>query len=1244
MRTGLWVPLCTAGVLLALSLVSCSSGPPRSGEWYEGDGYRWRDLVVPRRGRVGFTRLSPSRTGIAFTNTARHEETLRNQHLHVGSGVALGDMDGDGLVDIYLASLEASNALYRNLGNWRFEDGTESAGVAAPGRFSTGAVFADVDGDGDLDLLVTALGGPNALYVNDGRGRFTQRTVEAGLVSDRASTTMTLADVDGDGDLDLYIANYKFVDVSELFSDRELSFDQAARQVGEDQYEVVPALREHFRFEKVDGEWVRVPRADPDWFYLNDGTGRFEPVAFTSARFRDAQGNRLAREPEDFGLAARFHDADGDGDPDLYVCNDFGGPDHFWINDGTGTFHALPATSLRNTSHASMAVDFADIDRDGDIDFYVTDMLARDRRERHTHGLAHPPPKGGRDIESRQQWQRNTLLLNRGDGTYAQAAEFARADASDWSWATLFLDVDLDGYEDILVATGYTWDVFDLDVAERLKSQFPHLEWRELRHLHPPMPQRNVAFRNNGDLTFDEVGERWGFGTEKDISQGMAVGDLDGDGDLDLVINRLGSPAAVLRNDATASRLAVRLIGQAPNTQGIGAKIRVRAAGVLEQQKEVTLGGLYLSGAEPMYTFAARDAAELTVAVAWRNGKRSIIQGARPNRLYEIREPPAGDGDTRPAPPLPGPSPAPFFVDASAALGHVHVDAPFNDFRRQPLLPNQLSHLGPGVSWYDVDGDGDEDLMITAGRGGRLAYYRNDGGRFTQLDLERGEAPYDQTAVLAVPAQPVGTVLLVGQSSYEAADPGEALAVPSVLALETRARTNSSEHVARWAPLVGGDRSSTGPLALADHDGDGDLDLFVGGRVIPVAYPAASSSRLFRNEGGKFILDTHNQQTFASVGLVSSAVLSDIDSDGDPDLLLALEWGPIKLFLNDQGRFREAGDSYGLGRFHSRWNGITTGDFNGDGRLDVVATSWGLNTRYRAAERRPLQLYYGDFDNNRTVDMLEAQFDARLRAVAPLTPRVRVITAMPGLRDRAPSYSAYADATLQEILGPAADASFLVEANRLEHFLFLNHGTSFEPVRLPTEAQLAPAFYAGVADFDGDGHEDLFLSQNFFATELGTPRYDAGRGLWLKGDGTGTLVPVPGQVSGVMVYGEQRGAAFADFDRDGRTDLVVTQNSHATKLFRNERATPGLRIRLAGDLGNPHAFGAMVRLVYADRFGPAREIRAGSGYWSQDGPVAVLGLAEPPTAVWVRWPGGEETTTPVPKGAREVTIRIPPRR
>ena len=1184
-------------------------------------------------GGPGFAEVPASRTGIRFVNTVTLDNALANRHLAQGGGVAIGDVDGDGLPDIYLTSNQGANALYRNQGDWRFEDITARAGVALAGRRSTGAVFVDVDGNGDLDLLVSTLGGGVVLLVNNGRGVFTERSPESGLKSQAASMTMTLTDVDGDGHLDLYVANYKTRSAMDVYPPQERAFDQVVRRVGS-RFQVVPKFRKDYRV--VDrpeyGLVSMQQRADPDGFYLNDGTGHFTLVPWTSGRFRDPDGRPLNAAPEYFALSAKFTDVDGDGAPDLYVCDDFEDPDFLWLNDGHGVFRAAPRLALRNTSNSSMAVDFADVDRDGNVDIFVADMLGRGPR-RKTEVPTHTPlPKLIGQIDDRPQWQRNTLLWNRGDGTFAEIGGYAGIEASDWSWDALFLDVDLDGYEDVLLTTGHLWDVMDADAWEGIRTAFTSVDWHRELSLFPKLATPSVVFRNNGDLTFTDMGTKWGFAAEPAISHGMATADLDGDGALDVVVNRLDAPSAVFRNLASAPRVAVRLRGRPPNTAGAGSKIRVRGGPVPEQTKEVVLGGTYLSGSDPLYTFAAGRAQDLTIEVDWRRGGRSIVHDVRPSREYQIDEPGASSASA----PAPSPQPpAPWFRDVSAQLGHRHVEQPYDDWARQPLLPQALSRLGPGVTWNDVDGDGAEDLVITSGAGGALAYYRNDHGRLRRADVGARAARYDQTAALPLPDGAGGTLLLVGQSSYRSRTPAEAAALPSVLALDPRS--------GRMMPVVEGDVASVGPLAVADVDGDGDLDLFVGGRVAPGAYPEPVSSRLLRNEGARFVLDTANAGELRAVGLVSAAVFSDVNGDGWPDLILAPEWGSLRLFLNEHGRFRDATTAWGLDRIVGRWNGVTTGDLDGDGRLDIVATSWGRNTRYHVDSGHPLLLYYGDFSGTRRWDMIEAQYDDRLHGIAPLTAFGRLTAALPAARFRFRTFAAYANATLPVLFGATIDSTQRLEARTLDHFVFFNRAGRFEAVPLPVAAQFAPAFYAGVADFDGDGHEDLFLSQNFFPTEVGAPRYDAGRGLLLRNRGDGTLEPVPGQVSGIAVYGDQRGAAFADYDEDGRTDLVVSQNGAETKLYHNEHARPGVRVRLLGGPLNPHAIGAAVWIVYDGARGPTREIHGGSGYWSVDGAVQVLGVEQGERAVGlgIRWPGGVETTVPLAPGQHEVIARAP---
>jgi len=1208
-------------------LVACSRETATvTSAWHDADGYRWRELEVPR-GKLtpGFTSLAPSRTGISFSNTVSDSLLAQNRQLAQGAGVCLADVDGDGRPDVFLARTEGSSALYRNLGDWRFEDITQQAGVAAPGRHAPGCAFADVDGDGDQDLVLVSLGGPNALFLNDGKGHFAEQT--AGLTSTAGSMSVALADVDGDGDLDLYVANYKAYTTIDRMSPQDRAFSQITRRTGPNQYEVKEQYRRDYRLvnrEDLGGISLQ-QRADPDYFYLNDGTGHFtrEPMAH-NPRFVDETGAQLTEEREDFGLAAIFADLNGDGAPDLYVANDFEDPDQCWINDGHGRFRLIPWYALRSTSNSGMAVAVGDINGDGFPDLFEVDMLSRDTRRLKTQIPTHTaaPARPGLG-EGRPQRQRNTLQLNRGDGTFAEVARFAGVGASGWSWSTLFLDVDLDGWEDILIGTGHRWDIMDGDTQYRLRSQLGQIDWRQMLFQYPPLKLPNVAFRNRGDLTFEDVSKKWRFDLGDDISSGMALADLDGDGDLDVVINRLGSPAAVLRNDAMAPRVSVRLRGAAPNTAGIGSRVRVLGGPVPSQQREMIAGGLYLSSSDASLTFATGAAAHVRIEVEWRDGRRSVVDSAVPNREYEIHEP----AETHPTSRVTHPDTLPLFQDISDQLGgHTHVEPYFDDFQRQPLLPNSFSQLGPGVAWVDLDGDGKEDLIVGAGRTGRIAFFHNTGTRLQPSRVNAPPAPGDLTTILGWPDDRGRSLVLAGVANYEART------TASVVAYSPR--------TGAMTPLLGGDTASVGPLAIGDYDGDGTLDLFVGARIYPGLYPLSPSSHLYHNVAGRLVLDTANDRLFYELGMVSAAVFADIDGDGDEDLIVTLEWGAIHIFLNDHGRFRAA-EFPGLSDVNSRWNGLATGDLDGDGRLDIVATSWGRNLDYHASASDPLLLYTGYFSGRGRPDALLAQRDPRIGAPAPLESFDRLALVLPGLTQRIPTFSAYADANIDQVLGPAAAKAVRLGATTLDHIVFLNRGDRFEAHSLPPEAQLAPAFYAGVADFNGDGKEDVFLSQNFFATDIATPRYDAGRSLLLLGDGTGGLEAVPGQQSGLLVYGEQRGAAYADFDGDGRLDLAVSENGAPTRLFRNRRATPGLRVRVIGPAGNPTGIGTQMRLRYGDAAGPVREIQAGSGYWSENGAVQVLGRARAPTALWVRWPGGGEQTLPLARDQREITVHTP---
>ena len=1216
---------------LCAALVGCAEKPPAA--WHQEKGYRWRELDV-KGGQPGFTSLDPDKTGIRFQNAVSDSVLLGNRMLGQGAGVALGDVDGDGLADVFLAKTQGCAALYRNLGNWKFEDITKSAGVGACDRFSTGAAFADVDGDGDLDLILLSTKGPNAIFINDGKGHFTEHR-DLGLDSlGNGGTTLTMADVDGDGWLDLYVANYKAYNIDDSLPPQRRAFNQMVRQVSPGKFEVVPEYRSEYKLVmRPDMGGLRLTtRGARNDFYRFDGH-RFNRVPMTSAAFRDASSHQLAEEPESFSLGAKLVDLNGDGAPDLYIANDFEDTDQLWWNDGHGNFRLADWRSERQMSNSTMGADVADVNGDGLPDLFTVDMLANDSRRLKTQiptTTAFPKKPGEKDLQLQQQ--RNSLFINRGDGTFEETAAFSGVEASGWSWGTMFMDVDLDGWQDILIANGHLWDIMDADVQERLQNRLTAIPWRRTRWEFPPLKLKNVAFRNRGDMTFEDASAAWRFGVQDDISHALAAADLDGDGDLDVVVNRLGSPALVLRNDATAPRVAVRLVGDAPNTRAVGSKIRLLGGAVPQQEREVAVGGLYMSHSDYEASFAMGKSESATLVVDWRDGRRSTITDVRPNRVYEITAATAG-----PRPPADSAAQPALFEDATAQLaGHEHTENTFDDWDRQYLLPTALSQLGPGIAWFDVDRDGAEDLIVGTGKGGRLGVFHNSHGRLVPMPNQGPVAPADYTTVLGL-AEGGSVSLVAGVSTWEARTPAELTGQPAAILLPVA----HGSIAASPKPLVGSHESATGPIALADYDGDGDLDLFVGSRAIPMRYPVSASSGLFRNDGGgKFTLDTANSALLHDIGLVSAATFADVNGDGRPDLVLACDWGSIVLLLNDgKGRFARAPDSWGLARWTSRWNGVAVGDLDGDGRLDIVATSWGRNTETPADSARPLFLLHGPFGAAGEEEMLLARQDSRINALAPLNTYARVRVAMPDLANRIRTFAAYADASADQVLGPAASRVLRVSAMTMDHMAFLNRGDHFDAVRLPAEAQLAPAFYAGVADFNGDGNEDVFLSQNFSPTSVGTPRYDAGRSLLLLGDGKGGLAAIPGTKSGLVVYGDQRGAGYADYDGDGRLDLAVSQNGDSTRLFHNRTAKPGLRVRVQGSAANPDGIGVQLRVVYGDRMGPVREIQAGAGYWSQNGAVQVLGLSGTPTAVWARWPGGGETRAPVAAGAKEVVVR-----
>ncbi len=1174
-------------IVTVIAIVGCTDSPA---DWTQRDGFRYQELNVQGRSLTGFTEVNSRRSGIMAVNAVSQDAIVANRHMMHGSGIAIGDVSGDGLPDVYVARLSAPDVLYQNLGDWKFENISVRAGLDSTARATAGVVMADLDGDYDLDLLLTMPHGPGAVYRNLGGGRFELVPNASGLNSSYASTTAALADIDHDGDLDAYIARYKRIALADSLPPAAISWEAI---LSEEEQIPKKEFQAHYKFTQVGTKIIRSELAEPDGLYLNDGSGHFTPVSWTNGAFLDTAGDPIASAPKDWALTAKFYDVTGDGIADLYVCNDFDSPDALWIGLGNGVFQHAPDNALRKTSNATMSVDFSDVNRDGIVDFFMTDMLSRDYsrrlRQRNTRIPLEGPPG---DLSFRPQEMQNALMVGRGDTTFAELAWFAQVAASDWSWATSFMDVDLDGWEDILITTGHVYDVQDLDaqgVEQRRMAVAP--SWQAARRLllhFPPLALENVAFRNRGDLTFENMPGGWGLGQSADVAHGMALGDLDGDGDLDIVTNRLNAVPGVYRNTGKADRLVVMLEGEPPNTGGVGAAIRVHCAGLPEQSKQMSSGGSYLSSNQLIAVFAVGSEG-CRVEVAWPRGKHSSVNVEAGNRLYVIEE--SGATDPTQSQLL---SPAVSMYTLHSQLEPL-IEHEFDDFELQPLLPWRLSRRGPALAAIDVDGDGRFELLEG---GGQNQAFRLQGRPILAPLLG------DATGIIALPISRSRIRVIVGESGYE------------------RFPDSSWIHIYDIAPdgkelqhqRLSFGLSVPGPLSVADIDSDGDLDLFVGGHFIPGAYPRAANSRIYLNEDGAYRLG----ESLNGLGLVSGSVFGDMNGDGHEDLVLATEWGPVRVLIRVEEGFSDQTDFFGLQSFRGLWRGVSVGDFDGDGRLDIVASNVGWNSRYSRSTQ--VRLHYGDFDANGTTDILESFLDPVTNKYRPSRMLADLIPAIPPIQMRVTSHQDFSTVEVAQLMPSAGENAQITEADMYASSIFLNRGDHFEHRLLPTEAQYSAAISPVVLDANLDGHEDIILSQNWFAYPLSTPRQDAGRGLLLLGHGDGTFTPAP--QSGFEIYGEGRAVSVGDFNGDGQDEIAFSQHNGATLVYRKTLYREGISVEFDPPTD---AIGAILRVVYSDGSrGPARLVTGGTGYWSQNATTTTLGFSGTPVGIEVIWPGGQQ--------------------
>jgi hypothetical protein len=1153
-----------------------------------------------RRGRTLFTVVDPGDSGMRTENDYDDPEIWGRLSREfdlgaVGTGVAIGDYDNDGRPDVFVVAKTGTCRLFRNLGGWRFEDVTEKAGVGDQGAaariWKQGATFVDVNNDGLLDLYVCRFHAPNLLYINQGDGTFREEAHAYGLDVTDACVMAYFHDYDRDGWLDV------FVQTNVL--------DAAAH-----------------------------PEGQRDYLFHNNRNGTFSNVT-------DRAGVAPGRT---HGNSAAWWDFDDDGWPDLYVANDFDVPDALFRNNRDGTFTEVAGQVVPHTPYSSMGSDLVDVDNDGRLGLFVADMAATDHVEDHRAMAAERtqmrvPEEGTGEV---RQFPCNALYLNTGTGRCLEAAHLAGLDATDWTWSPLWEDLDNDGRPDLFVTNGMYREIHNRDLIERRAMAGSVSAGGQIVRDSPVFAENHLAFRNLGGLRFENVSSAWGL-DQKGVSFGSALGDLGGDGNMDLVYSNYKEGVTLLRNGSdTGHRVTCALRGTRSNRFGVGAKVTLESSAGI-QVRSLTLGRGFMSSSEPIVHFGlGGDAVIRRLTVSWPSGAVQTFENLSADRRFIITEP-AGP----PAVPATPARPGPQFAEASRAanLSWTAPEDPYDEFLDQRLLPAGFNRRGPAIAVGDLDGSGRDGVCLGGTTGGAPRVLLA-GGAGTWL-------PADSPALAAPPDVDDGPLLLFDATGRGRADLLVAVGGASqpAGAPEYQPRLFLNDGHGHFEPAPGGTLPqlsiSAGAVCAADFEGNGRLGLFVGGRVLPGLYPAAPESVLLASRGGRFVDVTDSlAPTLRRVGMVTAALWSDVDGDGWPDLLLTLEWGQVRYFHNGGGKsFEDWTERAGFASAGTGWwRSIATADFNGDGRPDYVVGNVGLNTQYRADPEHPALLFHGDFSGRGSGEIVEAYYEnGRLY---PWRSRADLGAAIPSVLQRYPWNNDYARATLPEILG--ADrlaAATRLAATELRSGVFLSGPDGryrFEP--LPRIAQIAPADGIVAGDFDGDGNADLFVVQNSYAPAPAIGRFDGGLGQLLRGDGHGHFEPVPPIESGLVVPGDAKALAVIDLGNDGWPGFLVSRNAEATLAFEN-RGVAGrhsIRVALEGRPGNPHAVGARVTAEYADGATRTGEVCAGSGYYSQSAAALFFGWTDrnPLQRVRVRWPSGATTTAPDFGGRIPGTARL----
>jgi hypothetical protein len=1064
-----------------------------------------------------FTLLNPRQTGISFTNEI-HEDENRNvlayEYFYNGGGVAIGDINNDGLPDIFFTSNLHSNKLYLNEGGMHFRDITKQAGLKGRNDWKTGVTMADVNGDGWLDIYVcySGKGSPdsrsNELYINNQNNTFTESAAGYGLDDKGCSTQAAFFDYDLDGDLDCYVLNhnnkaYKNVNLHYLKND----------------------------YDSLAG----------DHLYRNE-SGHFHDVSHEAG---------ITGNPISFGLGIAVSDINNDGWPDLYISNDYMEQDYLYINNKRGGFTQQEFNAFGHQSQFSMGSAVADVNNDGLVDILTLDMLPEDNHRQkllqaqENYELYQNMSLNGFHF----QFMRNMLHLNNGNGTFSEIGQLAGLSNTDWSWSPLVADFDNDGYKDVVITNGYMRDYTNKDFlkfwGDYLVKQAVNrdsVNYLEIVKMMPSTNIANYAYRNLGNLQFQNVSVEWGL-KQYSLSNGAAYGDLDRDGDLDIVVNNINEPAFILQNQSTGTHfLDVQLKGKPGNAFGIGARIWCYSGSNCQYLEQIPTRGYQSSVSEILHFGTGQFTTIDSLRVQWQDGTQEVITDVKAVQRLLIDQ-------TKARAVLPVRTDHnPLFKKVDPLVPYAHLQLEYNDFKRQPLLPVMLSQVGPKMAVADVNGDGLDDLFIGSAQGqsSQLYMQTKEGFRLSEQDDFLADSVSVTSSILFFDADGDGDADLYcasgGYNDFTEAD----------ARLQDRLFMNDGTgHFSRAINHLPALLTSKSVVCVSDYDKDGDMDLFVGGRVVPGMYPSNPPSFLLQNDGKGYFSDVtaSNANSLQHPGMVTDALWLDWNQDGEKDLIITGEWMAPTVFVNHSGHLERA-QIESLSKATGWWNSLLFTDADKDGNPDLIAGNWGLNSQLKCNLNEPLKMIYSDFDDNGSIDPFLCCY---IQGISyPYVSRDELLDEIYSMRRKFPSYASYADATMDQIFsGKELHTAQTLEANELATCYFKNTQGTFNKSELPIEVQFSPVYKIISEDLNADGYQDLLLFGNNEYPRLKLGKMDASFGMILLNDGKGNFKYQKYTEHGLAVAGDVKDAVFLNYKGDRYLILGINNSELVTfKMLR----------------------------------------------------------------------------------------------